>query len=384
MSLYDVQKLLYQLNRDPRVRKRFDEDCDDAARRLRAERRGARRDRRRRHRLALRAGRERPAPDALRGAARHALGRLHRGDARRRAQARAGARRALRMLKRPASMSDARDEPRLRRRLQPRARHHRPRRISPTRASSDALLRELERLRERLEAREARRADRRRRRALRELLHEQHAGLLRSAWPTTTKARSRTRRGSASSARAFPGNADAVAPPHRRRDAGRRRRLRRGVEVRPRHHGAAALPDAALRPAGHPRQHQLPGPAADAAQARLGVRRGAAPRLRRACPSGSRSSAPAASRTGRRRPTRERSTRPGTASSSTAGRATTATALLAYTRRGDLPRSRPGRLRDPHLHRRRRRRAAAAASCCFYAPIPIFSVGCTVATMTVR
>ena len=116
-----------------------------------------------------------------------------------------------------------------------------------------------------------------------------------------------------------------LAPADRRRgDADGRRRLRRGVEVRPRHHGAAALPDAALRPARDSGQHQLPGPAADAAAPRLGLRRGAAARRRRACPSGSRSSARAASRIGRRRPTRARSTKPGTASSWRAGRATTA------------------------------------------------------------
>ena len=86
-----------------------------------------------------------------------------------------------------------------------------------------------------------------------------------------------------------------------------------------------------LRPAGHPRQHQLPGTAADAAAPRLGLRRGAAPRRATACRSASRWSAPAASRTGRRRPTRARSTRPGTGSSCGAGSATTRRAMLSYT-----------------------------------------------------
>ena len=72
------------------------------------------------------------------------------------------------------------------------------------------------------------------------------------------------------------------------------------------------------------------GPPLTPLHARLGVRRGAAPRLRRACRSASRWSAPAASRTGRRRPTRARSTRPGTASSSTAGARNDREALLAY------------------------------------------------------
>jgi hypothetical protein len=53
----------------------------------------------------------------------------------------------------------------------------------------------------------------------------------------------------------------AVAPADRRRDADGRRRLRRGMEVRPRHLGAPALPDAGLRPADRAGQHQLPGPA---------------------------------------------------------------------------------------------------------------------------
>ena len=54
----------------------------------------------------------------------------------------------------------------------------------------------------------ARRADRRRRRALRQLLHEQHAGLRDRHGRALRRARSRIRSGSASSARAIPGNAD--------------------------------------------------------------------------------------------------------------------------------------------------------------------------------
>ena len=180
-----------------------------------------------------------------------------------------------------------------------------------------------------------------------------------------------------------PGNAALSQRAHRRGDERRRRRLRRGVEVRPRHHGAAALPDAALRPAGHPGQHQLPGPAADAAAARLGVRRGAAPRLRR----GAR-----AHRAGRHRRhlalagdarlrQDQRGLGPRLPRPLGAQRPRRAARLH---RRGDLPRGRPGRLRDPHLHRRRRGGARAAARSDFYAPIPIFAVGCTVATMDDR
>ena len=100
------------------------------------------------------------------------------------------------------------------------------------------------------------------RRALRQLLHEQHAGDLRSAWPTATKARSRIEAWLGIEARTRARHARAVAAPDRRGDADGGPGLRAGMEVRSRHHGAAALPDAALRPADHPGQHQLPGPAA--------------------------------------------------------------------------------------------------------------------------
>jgi len=55
-------------------------------------------------------------------------------------------------------------------------------------------------------------------------------------------------------------------------------------------------------------------------------------------------------------------------------------ALTAYTDE-TLPRGRPGRLRDPHLHRRGRRGPRARAEVWFYQPIPIFAVGCTVAVV---
>ena len=125
----------------------------------------------------------------------------------------------------------------------------------------------------------ARRADPGRRRALRQLLHGQHAGLrdrhgrrLRRADRGPEVARHRED--------AHPRQRRPRQAHRHRGDGDGRRRLRRGVEVRPRHHRAAALPDAALRPAGDSGQHQLPGPAADAAASRLGLRRGAAPRRR--------------------------------------------------------------------------------------------------------
>ena len=84
------------------------------------------------------------------------------------------------------------------------------------------------------------------------------------------------------------------------------------------------LPHAALRPSRDPGQHQLPGPAARAAAPGVDVRR-VDPSRRRCAPGADRDrSARAASRTGRPRPTRARSTRRGTATSSTGGCATTA------------------------------------------------------------
>ena len=70
----------------------------------------------------------------------------------------------------------------------------------------------------------------------------------------------------------------ALQAAHSRDDADRRSRVRRRMEIRSRHHGAAAFPDAALRSAHRSDEHQLPGTAAGAAAPRLGVRRGAAPR----------------------------------------------------------------------------------------------------------
>jgi hypothetical protein len=86
VSLYNVQKLLFQLNRDPAIRKRFDTEFDSllADYELTEEEQIA-------LRAALREGCQRADPDALRGAARLRMECLHRGDARGRAQARTGA-----------------------------------------------------------------------------------------------------------------------------------------------------------------------------------------------------------------------------------------------------------------------------------------------------
>jgi 2,3-dihydroxyphenylpropionate 1,2-dioxygenase len=102
------------------------------------------------------------------------------------------------------------------------------------------------------------------------------------------------------------------------------------------------------------------------------VRRCGAPAIR--CPSESRWSAPAGSRTGRRRPIREKSTRPGIANSS---------ALLDYTDAATY--------RDAGQGGFEIRTFIAVAAAArgrgeirHYAPIPIFSVGCTVATMAIE
>src|SRR5258708_6246316 len=62
---------------------------------LRSQRRGARCARGGRYRIDLRLGRQRTAAHALCGFSRHAMGRLHRGDARRRQPSRPGSRRRL-------------------------------------------------------------------------------------------------------------------------------------------------------------------------------------------------------------------------------------------------------------------------------------------------
>src|SRR5262249_46341862 len=71
-----------------------------------------------------------------------------------------------------------------------------------------------------------------------------------------------------------------VAARDHRADERHRRGLRRGMEVRPRHHGAAQFPHAAVRPPGDSGERELPGPAADAAAPCVRVRPRAAPRVR--------------------------------------------------------------------------------------------------------
>ena len=155
------------------------------------------------------------------------------------------------------------------------------------------------------------------------------------------------------------------------------------MEVRPRHHGAAALPHSGLRPADRAGQHQLPGAAADAAAPRLGVRRGAAPRRRPRA---------AAARHDRHRRhlalagdagLRQDQRGLGPASCSIAGCATTSrrccrtpTATPIATPARAVSRSAPSSASP--------RRRAAAAHLQHYAPIPIFAVGCTIAIMDDR
>ena len=75
----------------------------------------------------------------------------------------------------------------------------------------------------------------------------------------------------------------AVEADHLGGDADRRRRVCRRMEVRPRHHRAAALSHAGIRCAGDPGQHQLPGSAAHSVAARLGLRRSLATGVPIAC-----------------------------------------------------------------------------------------------------
>src|SRR5439155_910756 len=69
-----------------------------------------------------------------------------------------------------------------------------------------------------------------------------------------------------------------LATADRRDHADGGRRIRRGMEIRPRYHGAAELLDTGVRPARRSGQHQLSGAASHTAPSCLGLRRGAAPR----------------------------------------------------------------------------------------------------------
>ena len=82
MSLYQMQKFLFEINRDhrraaaisrgsaPGFSDRYDLTAEERER-----------DRSARHRITLCARRQRPVADALCGVPRHAVGRLHRRDA---------------------------------------------------------------------------------------------------------------------------------------------------------------------------------------------------------------------------------------------------------------------------------------------------------------
>ena len=223
-----------------------------------------------------------------------------------------------------------------------------------------------------------------RRRTLRQLLHGQHAVVRDRHGRLVPTARSkirlaRDRQGDASLATAHC-RERLITLVMQRSDVA----YARGMAVRPRDHGAAPLPDTALRPC----RSSRPTSTARVRRSRRSIGRG---RSASRCappptpsPNGSRSSAPAGSRTGRPRPTRARSTSDWDREFLTAGSATTVRpARLHRPRR--VRRGRPGRLRDPHVHRGQRGRGAGARGTVhFYAPIPIFAVGCTVATYDVQ
>ena len=114
------------------------------------------------------------------------------------------------------------------------------------------------------------------------------------------------------------------------------------------------------------------------------VRPGAAARVRCASPSASRSSARAASRTGRRRRTPARSTKPGIASFSTRFIANDREALTSYSDEETLRDAGQGGFEIRTFLTVAGATEGATGELLFYAPMPIFAVGCTVATMAVE
>ena len=81
-----------------------------------------------------------------------------------------------------------------------------------------------------------------------------------------------------------PGNAALSDRLIRRDHAERRYRVRRRMEIRSRHHGAAAFSDAALRSSRRSGEHQLPRTAVGSFAPCVGVWRGVAPRGRTSVP----------------------------------------------------------------------------------------------------
>ena len=175
----------------------------------------------------------------------------------------------------------------------------------------------------------------------------------------------------------------ALAAADRRGHADGRRRVRRGMEVRPRHHGAAALPDAALTTCRScPVNINCQGPPLTPLHRAWAF--GEA--LRRACDAvperialvgtGGISHWPATPDSGKINEAWDREFLDALGAQRPRGAA-------RLHRRRHLPRRRAGRLRDPHLHHRCRGGARPRRTCSYYAPIPIFAVGCTIAVMDV-
>ena len=255
MSLYGTQKFLFHLNRDPRGAEALSRRPAGAARRLRA----------RRAKSARRSSRGDIGKLYVLGANGQLL--MHfaallgmpwadyieamREGVRRHGPVRAGIyamttstdeKVAGRMRRRLDT-----HEPGLRRRLQPRAGHHRARASRRSGAEGRAARRAASPRRALREARPD---------ALIVVAAEHFANFFMDNMPAYAIGMADHYEGPIEDpgwlgiARTrIPGNADLSRRLIARRDAGRRRRLRRGVEVRPRHHGAAPLPDAALRPA---------------------------------------------------------------------------------------------------------------------------------------
>ena len=237
----------------------------------------------------------------------------------------------------------------LRRRVQPRAGHHRPRALGRCCSQGRVPCAVPPLRRRRCALTQSGCGDHRRGRALRQLLHEQHAGLRDRHGRPLRRPDRRPRSGWASRKTTVPGR-------RRRCRSGWSREVMQTVDVAYAEewkfdHGIMVplhFPDTRRSTRKViPVNINCQGPPLTPLHRAVGLRRSAAPRLRRRYPNALRWWAPAASRTGRPRQTRARSTRRGTGSSWTTGVPTTATRMLndgPLQRRGHLPRSGPGRL----------------------------------------
>ena len=230
-------------------------------------------------------------------------------------------------------------------------------------------------------ARPARCAHRRRGRALRQFLHEQHAGL-RDGHGRPLRRADRGPAWLGIERHRIPGNAALSRAPHQRGHAtvdvayAEEWKFDHGIMV-PLHfltpeYDLPVIP-VNINCQGPPLTPLHRAWAFGEALRRAGDRR----------PSASPSSAPAASRTGRRRPTPARSTRLGTVNCWRAGRATTTRCTARLQRRGTYRDAGQGGF-EIRTFIAMAAAARGRGQLQHYTPIPIFSVGCTVATMDIE